>query len=49
MAFVVARSILMRLSEVAQCDWPIRGRNNFGKQDILGRAGKYVASAYPSL
>jgi hypothetical protein len=49
MTFMVARAILVGLSEIAQCDWPIRCRNNFGEQDLLGRAGKHIAAANSSL
>jgi hypothetical protein len=49
MTFMVARAILVGLSEIAQCDWPIRCRNNFGEQNFLGWAGENITAADTTL
>ena len=49
MAFVIARAILMRLSEVAERDWAICCGNDLRKKDLRGRSGKHVSSADTAL
>ena len=49
MAFVVARAIGMRLSEIASNDRTIDRAHNVGETDFFGRAGEDVPTAHTAL
>jgi hypothetical protein len=49
LAFVVARSVAVGLTEVAGHDRTVDGRHDLGEGDVLGVAGEHVATPHATL
>ena len=48
LAFVVARTILVRLPEVPECDGTVDRRNDLGEADLVGWSAEDVPSTHAS-
>ena len=49
LAFVIARTVLVRLAEVAQRDGAINSAEDFADANLCGRTGQHVATADATL
>jgi hypothetical protein len=49
LALVIARPVLVGLSEVTGHDWTVHRGHDFGQGDCVGATGQNVAAAYSTL